>query len=146
MSEKPIPSLPMILIGNTTIAILSAIGAACIGDNDPLKMASRAGLALCYVAALLAVYSVILKPRYNRRFNEIAELDQKNKNDRELKKYDEYTEQVQEKNNDVYEKRNEPIETELDRIIEFNKHSVAHIYLSIFLIGVGTMLQIYGAT
>jgi len=143
MNNKPIGSLPSVVIYNGLISVLGAVVAAFMfGDTEKSNMLSIAGLVLCNMAAIVGVYKVILKRRYEVRFDDISNEDDKIHKERKLKKFDEFSDEEKNNNDVIYENKKKPIDKELDRIIAIDEYAIANIYLSLILIGVGTALQV----
>ena len=143
---KPLVSLRMELVGNAVIAILCAIGAALIGEQTDTKIAARAGLALCYVSALLAAYKIILAPRYRSRLNRILDISEKTEKERDLRKFDIYSEEQKKEVESISDHKLEKVYQELQYFYSFNERARANLIVSLILIGIGSVLQIYGAT
>jgi len=147
MSNKAIGSLPSVIIGNGLISIGGATTAALIfGDIEKNNMLNIAGLVLCNMAAIVGVYKVILKRRYDTRLNDISDEDDKIHKERNLKKFDEFTDEEKNSNEATYLNKKKPIDKELDRIIAIDDYAKANIFLSLLLMGVGTALQVVGST
>jgi len=144
--DKPLSSLPMELVGNASLAILCAVGAAFFGEYTDTKIASRAGLALCYMSAILAAYKIVLAPRYKARLSKVIDTGEKSAHELELKKLDVYSEEQSKKIESEYNKDLEPIYQEIQYFYSFDARAKANLILSLVFIGLGSVLQIYGAT
>ncbi|UDM06386.1 hypothetical protein LG409_13490 [Halomonas sp. NyZ770] len=144
--DKPLVSLRMELVGNAVIAILCAVGAALIGEQTDTKIAARAGLALCYVSALLATYKIILAPRYRGRLNRVLDAIEMTEKERDLRRFDIYSEEQKKEVESSFSQKLEKEYQEFQYFYSFDERARANLIVSLILIAIGSVLQIYGAT
>ncbi|KAA8600031.1 hypothetical protein [Vibrio cyclitrophicus] len=147
MSQMDIlPSLKKQLMYNCVIAFFGAYAVTLIGSDDIYKQASRAGVALCYTATILAIYRVLFTDKLRDEARRIIASIRNIENESDHLKHNIYTQEEADKvEQDKGAKQSEQL-TRLADVSDIGSREKAHILLSIALAGIGSVLQLFGAT